>query len=77
MDGYINVDDAVQTADKMSLTDIATSVQTPIEDNGEDDEDDDEPVLPQVSSKAVIQALAQVRTFLMQQGESTASNKAL
>ena len=54
----------------MSLTDNATSVQMPNEDNGED-------MLPQVSSKAVIQALAQVRDFIMQQGESTASKKAL
>ena len=54
----------------MSLTDNATSVQMPNEDNGED-------MLPQVSSKVVIQALAQVRDFIMLQGESTASKKAL
>ncbi|GFN88469.1 histone-lysine N-methyltransferase SETMAR [Plakobranchus ocellatus] len=62
----------------MSLTDIATSVQlsTGAKDD-EDNEEDDKPVLPQVSSKAVIQALAQVHAFLMQQGKSTASSKAL
>ena len=52
-------------------------MQPPNETSDEDEEEDDVPVLPQVLSKAVIQALAQVRVFVMQQGETTASNKAL
>ncbi|KAK3761958.1 hypothetical protein RRG08_035162 [Elysia crispata] len=52
-------------------------MQPPNEHSGEDEEEDGVPVLPQVLSKAVIQALAQVRVFVMQQGETTASNKTL
>ncbi|GFO13800.1 hypothetical protein PoB_004030500 [Plakobranchus ocellatus] len=72
-DDFINIDEEVQTGEKMTLTNIASSVQLSNEDNDEDDEH----VLSQVSSKVSLQALAQAHAFVMQQGDSTASSKAL
>ncbi|KAK3789101.1 hypothetical protein RRG08_029850 [Elysia crispata] len=61
---YITVDEAVKTAQTMSLTDTPASVR-PIADknnDGDEDKEDDEPALPQVTCKGVVQALAQVKS---------------
>ncbi|KAK3751438.1 hypothetical protein RRG08_051163 [Elysia crispata] len=52
---YINVDEAAQTAQTMSLTDTAASVRPSTDENNDEDEDkeDDEPALPQVTNKGV------------------------
>ena len=69
----------MQTAQTMYLTDIAASVRPSTDEINDEDEnkEDDEPALPQVTNKGVVQALAQVRAFVMQQGENASSKKAL
>ena len=43
----------------------------------DEDKEDDEFALTQVTNKGVVQALAQVRAFVMQQGENASSYKEL
>ncbi|GFO26037.1 hypothetical protein PoB_005254200 [Plakobranchus ocellatus] len=74
---FINVDESIETCEEMSVVDtcIASSIQeTQQEEESVEDEDIS---VPHVSNKAAKQAVDQVCTFLLQQSESGATNKAL
>lgn len=77
IEDYINVDQAVQTTQAMTLQDIAAEEKNETENIADKDDDDDDEPVAKVSSKTALQGLAQVRAFVMQQAESASSSKAL
>ena len=74
VDEFINVDDNIQTSEAMSMDDIVSCVQQA---GAEEEIVDDEPAVPTVTTKMALQAMEQVRTFVMQQEESSVTAKAL
>ena len=74
VDEFINVDDNIQTSEAISMDDIVSCVQQA---GTEEEIVDDEPAVPTVTTKMALQAMEQVRTFVMQQEESAVTAKAL
>ena len=74
VDEFINVDDNIKTSEAISMDDIVSCVQQA---GTEEEIVDDEPAVPTVTTKMALQAMEQVRTFVMQQEESAVTAKAL